>query len=43
MEIGILYLLLTAIIVGPILTYTKVGRKFTRWSIKEMCGVDTDE
>ena len=43
MEIGILYLAITALIIGPFLTYTKVGKRFTKWCIKEMCGVDIDE
>ena len=43
MEIGILYLAIIALVVGPLLTYTKVGKRFTRWCIKEMCGVDIDE
>ena len=43
MEIGILYLMLAALIIGPFLTYTKVGKRITRWCIKEMCGVDIDE
>ena len=43
MEFGILYLAITALIVGPFLTYTKVGKRFTRWCIKEMCGVNIYE
>ena len=43
MGIGILYLMVTALIVGPVLTYTKVSKRFTRWCIKEICGVDVDE
>ena len=43
MEIGILYLAITALIVGLFLTYTKVGKRFTRWCIKEMCEVNIYE
>ena len=42
MEIGVLYLLLTAIIVGPILAYTKIGKKYMKWSFKKM-GINLDE
>jgi hypothetical protein len=43
MEIGVLILLVVGLIVGGFMEGTKIGRKFTVWSLKEFCDIDIND